>query len=109
MHIIGTIIIGFVAGVIAKLVTPGDHEPRGGRHRRRLRGDLPRAGGRLVWARPECRFYRSYRGRGDHTSGLGTYSEIQGNDIIICAGHEPLVSHGQGPDIRIGFVRSSHR
>jgi hypothetical protein len=35
---------------------------------------------------------------------LGTYSEIQGNDIIICAGHEPLVSHGQGLDIRIGFV-----
>jgi uncharacterized membrane protein YeaQ/YmgE (transglycosylase-associated protein family) len=29
LHIIGTIIIGFVAGVIAKLVTPGDKEPRG--------------------------------------------------------------------------------
>jgi uncharacterized membrane protein YeaQ/YmgE (transglycosylase-associated protein family) len=29
MHIIGTIIIGLVAGIIAKLVTPGDHEPKG--------------------------------------------------------------------------------
>ena len=27
MHIIWTIIIGFIAGVIAKLVTPGDNEP----------------------------------------------------------------------------------
>jgi uncharacterized membrane protein YeaQ/YmgE (transglycosylase-associated protein family) len=29
MHIIWTIIIGFVAGVIAKLITPGDNEPKG--------------------------------------------------------------------------------
>ena len=29
MHIIGTIIIGFLAGVIAKLVTPGGKEPQG--------------------------------------------------------------------------------
>jgi len=29
LHILGTIIIGFVAGVIAKLVTPGDREPKG--------------------------------------------------------------------------------
>ena len=29
LHIIGTIIIGFVAGVIAKLVTPGEKEPQG--------------------------------------------------------------------------------
>ena len=29
LHILGTIIIGFVAGVIAKLVTPGDNEPKG--------------------------------------------------------------------------------
>ena len=29
LHIIGTIIIGFVAGVIAKLVTPGDKGPQG--------------------------------------------------------------------------------
>jgi uncharacterized membrane protein YeaQ/YmgE (transglycosylase-associated protein family) len=29
MHIIWIIIIGFVAGVIAKLVTPGNNEPQG--------------------------------------------------------------------------------
>lgn len=29
MHIIWTIIIGFVAGVIAKFLHPGDNEPRG--------------------------------------------------------------------------------
>lgn len=29
MHIIWIIIIGFIAGVIAKLVTPGDNEPKG--------------------------------------------------------------------------------
>ena len=29
LHIIGTIIIGFVAGVLAKLITPGDKEPQG--------------------------------------------------------------------------------
>jgi uncharacterized membrane protein YeaQ/YmgE (transglycosylase-associated protein family) len=29
MHIIWIVIIGFVAGVIAKLITPGDNEPKG--------------------------------------------------------------------------------
>ena len=29
MSIIWTIVIGFVAGVIAKLITPGDNEPSG--------------------------------------------------------------------------------
>jgi uncharacterized membrane protein YeaQ/YmgE (transglycosylase-associated protein family) len=29
LHIIVTIIIGFLAGVIAKLITPGRNEPRG--------------------------------------------------------------------------------
>jgi uncharacterized membrane protein YeaQ/YmgE (transglycosylase-associated protein family) len=29
MHIIWTIIIGFVAGVVAKLITPGSNEPSG--------------------------------------------------------------------------------
>jgi hypothetical protein len=29
LHFIGTIIIGFVAEVLAKLVTPGDKEPQG--------------------------------------------------------------------------------
>jgi uncharacterized membrane protein YeaQ/YmgE (transglycosylase-associated protein family) len=29
MHILWTIIIGFVAGVVAKLITPGKNEPSG--------------------------------------------------------------------------------
>ena len=29
MHIIWTIIIGFIAGVIAKFIMPGDNEPQG--------------------------------------------------------------------------------
>jgi uncharacterized membrane protein YeaQ/YmgE (transglycosylase-associated protein family) len=29
MSIIGTIVIGFIAGLIAKFVTPGDNEPAG--------------------------------------------------------------------------------
>lgn len=29
MSIIGTILIGFIAGLIAKFVTPGDNEPSG--------------------------------------------------------------------------------
>lgn len=29
MSIIGTIIIGFIAGIIAKFITPGDNEPSG--------------------------------------------------------------------------------
>ncbi len=29
MGIIGTIIIGFIAGIIAKFITPGDNEPSG--------------------------------------------------------------------------------
>ncbi|MGZ5849612.1 MAG: GlsB/YeaQ/YmgE family stress response membrane protein [Methyloceanibacter sp.] len=30
MHILGTIIIGFIAGVVAKLITPGgNYEPQG--------------------------------------------------------------------------------
>ena len=29
MHIVWTIIIGFVAGIIAKFVHPGDNEPQG--------------------------------------------------------------------------------
>ena len=29
MHILWTIIIGFIAGMIAKFITPGDNEPSG--------------------------------------------------------------------------------
>ena len=74
LHIIGTIIIGFVAGVIAKLVTPGDKEPQGFILTTILGiGDLSRAGHWLVWAESECGLYRSYRGSSAHTVGLGIY------------------------------------
>jgi hypothetical protein len=56
MHILWIILIGFIAGVIAKLVTPGENEPKGfiltttlGIDYRCFRRDLPRTGYRLVW------------------------------------------------------------
>ena len=55
MGILWTIIIGFVAGVVAKFLMPGPNEPSGfvlttilgivGAVRR----ELPRSGSRLVW------------------------------------------------------------
>jgi hypothetical protein len=54
MSIIWTIIIGFVAGVIAKFITPGDNEPSGfvltddPRDHRCLCRHLPGTGDRLV-------------------------------------------------------------
>ena len=54
MGILWTIIIGFVAGMIAKAIHPGPNEPQGfivttlARHRRRLRRDLLRPKARLV-------------------------------------------------------------
>jgi uncharacterized membrane protein YeaQ/YmgE (transglycosylase-associated protein family) len=54
MGIIWTIIIGFVAGVIAKLIMPGKNEPSGFILTTILGycwsfpGDLPRAGPRIV-------------------------------------------------------------
>src|SRR6516162_979590 len=57
MHILWTIIIGFVAGVIAKLIHSGPNEPTGfilttiSWHRRRVRRDIPRAGDRPVSCR----------------------------------------------------------
>jgi uncharacterized membrane protein YeaQ/YmgE (transglycosylase-associated protein family) len=47
MGTLWTILIGFVAGLLAKLITPGDNEPSGF-HRGSIRRDLPRAGSRLV-------------------------------------------------------------
>ena len=48
---IWTIIIGFVAGVIAKFIMPGDNEPSGFIFTaiRSLRGDVSRAGDGMVW------------------------------------------------------------
>jgi hypothetical protein len=64
--------------------------------RQRLRGDLSRAGNRLVWAGPKCRLYWSHCGRGAHTSSLGTYSEGQGNGILICADAARLFQNKKG-------------
>jgi hypothetical protein len=55
MGIIWTIIIGFVAGLIAKFIMPGPNEPSGfimtTRNRRRGRGQCSGPGVGLVWAR----------------------------------------------------------
>ena len=50
MSILWTIIIGFVAGIIAKFLHPGSNEPSGFILTTLLgvAGDLPRAGARLV-------------------------------------------------------------
>jgi hypothetical protein len=55
MSMIWTLIIGFVAGVIAKFLMPGKNEPvrshNSPGHRRRIRGHLSRSGSGLVWPR----------------------------------------------------------
>ena len=57
MGILWTILIGFVAGVLAKLITPGDNEPSGfypdhdPRHCWRIRRHLFGTGSRLVSGR----------------------------------------------------------
>jgi uncharacterized membrane protein YeaQ/YmgE (transglycosylase-associated protein family) len=48
MGIIWTIIIVFVAGVLAKLIMPGDNEPSGFILTTILGTDVPRSGSRLV-------------------------------------------------------------
>jgi hypothetical protein len=55
MSILWTILIGFIAGVLAKLITPGSNEPQGfilttiSGHRRRVRCHLP---GTSAWLVP---------------------------------------------------------
>jgi hypothetical protein len=78
MHILRIILIGVVAGIIAKLVTPGDNEPHGFilttilGHRRRVRRHIPRPGDQMVRPGPECGTHWSGRGRGAYTvGGLG--------------------------------------
>jgi hypothetical protein len=77
MHILWTIIIGFVAGVIAKLIHSGPNEPTGfilttiSWHRRRVRRDIPRAGDRLVSCRRRDRVYRLNSWSCDRSTGVG--------------------------------------
>jgi hypothetical protein len=55
MSILWTILIGFIAGVLANLITPGSNEPQGfilttiSGHRRRVRCHLP---GTSAWLVP---------------------------------------------------------
>ena len=79
MSILWTILIGFIAGVIAKFVVPGDkHEPQGYPHhhlrdRRSLRRNLPRPGSRLVSSRRRSRTDWRDRGRYPHSISLGLH------------------------------------
>ena len=55
MHILWIVIIGFVAGIIARILSPGSNNPAGFilttvlGDRRRVPRDLDRPGDRLVW------------------------------------------------------------
>jgi hypothetical protein len=69
MGILWIIVIGFVAGVIARLLAPGPNKPAGflltdgAWHRRRLRGDLHRPSRRMVPPRPGRGLHRRDPGR----------------------------------------------
>jgi uncharacterized membrane protein YeaQ/YmgE (transglycosylase-associated protein family) len=73
MHILWIILIGFIAGVIAKLVTPGDNEPQG--------FILTTILG-IVGA-----FVATYLGSGDRVvwsgSGCGAYWRVVGAVLIL--------------------------
>jgi hypothetical protein len=76
MHILWIILIGFVAGVLAKLVTPGDNEPQGFILTTvwvSLARSLPRTLVRPSGVRPgsKCGTHWSGRGRSTYTVGLG--------------------------------------
>ena len=57
--IIWIIVVGFVAGIIARMLSPGPNNPVGlhpdhhPRHRRRVSGDLDRPDDRLLWHRAQ--------------------------------------------------------
>ena len=78
MWIVWTIVIGFVAGVLAKFITPGDrHEPQGFilttvlGNRRRVRRHLPWPGSRLVSRRPVNRVYWRDAGCNPYPNSVG--------------------------------------
>ena len=75
LNLLWTILIGFVAGVIAKLVTPGStYEPQGFILTAAL-GILPRTGPWLVSGWSGSRLHRQHRGRSGHSAGMGIYRE----------------------------------
>ena len=72
LHFIWTIIIGFVAGLIARAVTPGDKGPNGFVLTSIL-GIVGALAATYLGQASECRLYRSYRRRSAHTIGLGIF------------------------------------
>ena len=89
MWIVWTIVIGFVAGVLAKFITPGDrHEPQGFDshnslgNRRRVRRHLPWPGSRLVSRRPEYRIHWRDLGRRSNSISVGLYRVEESNAVI---------------------------
>ena len=79
MHILWIILIGFIAGVIAKLVTPGENEPKGfilttvlGIVGAFVATYLEQA---IGWYGPDqgCRLDWSHCGRRAHLASLGIY------------------------------------
>ena len=88
MWIIWTIVIGFVAGVLAKFLNPRRYTRTSGLHphntlgyRRSLRNDLPWSGSRLVSRRPGHRVFWRDSGRSPNFVGVGLH-RIQENPLI---------------------------
>jgi uncharacterized membrane protein YeaQ/YmgE (transglycosylase-associated protein family) len=74
LSLLWTILIGFIAGVIAKFVTPGDtHEPQGFILTTAL--GIARTGRRLVSGWSRSRLHRQHRGCSAYSAGMGIYRE----------------------------------
>ena len=79
MSILWTIIIGFVAGVIAKLLYPGNQSEPTGLSGDRARdcwsfcSNIPWPGSRVVSSWPERGFHWSNRWRNPSSGGVGVY------------------------------------
>jgi hypothetical protein len=78
MGILWTILIGFIAGILAKFLVPGDPNLRASSrdhfgNRWSLRRDLPWSGSRLVSSRRGSRTYWRDRGRHPYSVNLGLH------------------------------------
>ena len=89
MWIIWTIVIGFIAGVLAKFVTPGDrHEPQGFILTTALGiggafvMTLPWSGSRLVSRRPEYRIHWRDLGRRSNSISVGFHRVEESSALI---------------------------
>ena len=85
MWILWTIVIGFVAGVLAKFITPGDatrlHPYHSPGNRRRIRHDLPWPSPRLVPRRTEHGIYWGDTGRYPYPIGVGRHRIKEANSL----------------------------